>query len=589
MITLQSIILRDPSLSSLPLELYLRTNNFSEWDLNSGCNLLFNTFFNLVHVEKLKSSCAISDIFLKVKGSGHFEIVVWGSNDLQTNKEKLDHFVFEKKTEEFVVHPLSFWKDCTCKFIYLEIKALDKSKISSLSFTTDTPVVNNVRMGATIVHFNRKNWVLPALKRLQSGLLNDPEYAEKISLVVVDNSQNISVEEACGVTIIRNKNLGGSGGFTRGLLHFKDHHFTHCLFMDDDASCEVESLKRTWALLAYSKISSFAVAGSLLLEESPSIIYEKGAVFEDVHKALFGGFDMVHPADLYEVEKELPKPNYGGWWFFAFKIDDASYFPFPFFVRGDDLMFSLINKFNIYTTNGIGCWGDDFATKSTPLSCYLDARSSLLNNIICGEKSVTRSLIFLSKHFVLHLLSFNYASVRAIRTSLSDTGLGSHFWKDNLDTVRIREKISSFSSDERMLPLNLSNFSYDICPLPAHRYVKGIKPSIGIDVYVKAALLNGVFLPDFLMKKKYLLIPKGKYGGLKYAFRYNKIIYYDDKTSMGYIAKLERKILLIECFKYLSVCLKILFKNRKYRDNLNEAVQLYTKESFWRSVYQEEI
>lgn len=575
MITLQNIIYPDSSLSHLPIDLYLR-------QMNGGCK--FNTFFNVLNAGKLKQYFSIHDLSLQVRGKGDCIITLWGSNNLQSG-ERLDSWAFSSLDTAETLFPINDWGSLGYQFLFIEISNSDFCQSANLSFVTESPVVNQVRLGVTIVHFNRKNWVLPAIKRLKEGLLDDSEYKEKVSVVIIDNSQNISEHEASGVEVIPNKNLGGTGGFTRGLLYFKDHQFTHCLFMDDDASCEVESIKRTWALLAYSKVSKFAVAGSLLLDEKPSLLYEKGAIFEDTHKAICGGFDMVETNDLVEVEKEDLVPNYGGWWFFAFKLNDISHFPFPFFVRGDDLMFSLINKFSIYTTNGIGCWGDDFASKSTPLACYLDARSVLLNSLCSGRKSVPRTLVFLSKHFILHLLSFNYASVRAIRSSLSDTTLGVSFWGENLDTVRIRKEIATFSENEKMAPLNLDKFSYDVCPIPEHRYIKGVKPALGFDVYFKALVLNGAFLPNFLMKKRYLLIPKGKYGGLKHAFRYNKIIYYDDKTSTGYVAKLNRKLMLQESFLYVALCLKILLNRRKYKCELEKAVETYTKESFWRSVY----
>ena len=51
----------------------------------------------------------------------------------------------------------------------------------------------------------------------------------------------------------------------RGLLSLIDSGVhSHALFMDDDASCEAESIARTYALLQYSRDSKTAVAGSLL-------------------------------------------------------------------------------------------------------------------------------------------------------------------------------------------------------------------------------------------------------------------------------------------------------------------------------------
>lgn len=86
---------------------------------------------------------------------------------------------------------------------------------------------------------------MPAIKRVKKNILDNPEYKDKILFTVVDNSKNITNEEASGVNIIPNENTGGSGGFMRGLLHYEnDTNATHVLFMDDDASCETESITR---------------------------------------------------------------------------------------------------------------------------------------------------------------------------------------------------------------------------------------------------------------------------------------------------------------------------------------------------------
>lgn len=575
MVILQNILLPSKNFSQLSDEFYLKTVGNKE---------KYNTYFNLLNIETLKERCSLDNLQLKVSGRGHFNVSLIASNDL-IGEEVVANFTFGAEVSKEQAFEVSSWKSFKYKFLFVEVEKIVPSEIVSISFASSSPVVTPVKLGVVIVHYNRKDWVLPALKRLKLELLNDEEYKSKIALVVVDNSQNITDEESCGVNIIKNKNLGGSGGFTRGMLHFKDLNYTHCLFMDDDASCEIESIKRTWALLSYAIVPRFSIAGSLLTEESPTLIYEKGATFKYVNKAQFSGYDMSVAEDLAAVEKCISEDQYGGWWFFAFKISDAVFFPFPFFVRGDDIMFSLLNRLNVYTTNGIGCWGDDFALKATPLSCYLDVRSLILNNLCSSRQGIIGCLIFLSKHFFLHLLSLNYASVRAIRDSLYDTSLGPTFWKENMDTEYIRGKIASYSQKEKMLPLNLKDFNYDICPVPSHRYLKGVKPPIDFSVYIRALLFNGAFLPDFLMKKNYLLIPKGKYGGLKYAFRYNKIIYFDEKTATGYVAKLNRKLLLRESMTYFGLCLKILLNRKKYRADLEKAVEMYTKESFWRSVY----
>ena len=70
---------------------------------------------------------------------------------------------------------------------------------------------------------------------------------------MVDNGRTLSAEEIQTehVMVHPNLNVGGAGGFTRGMLEAMDHKEkpTHVLLMDDDVMILPESLIRTYNLL----------------------------------------------------------------------------------------------------------------------------------------------------------------------------------------------------------------------------------------------------------------------------------------------------------------------------------------------------
>ncbi len=72
---------------------------------------------------------------------------------------------------------------------------------------------------------------------------------------------------------------------------------------------------------------------------------------------------------------------YGGWWFFAFPIKQVTRYPFPFFVRGDDINFSLANDFHITTLNGVVSFAEDFSDKESPMTLYLDLRNHMVQHL----------------------------------------------------------------------------------------------------------------------------------------------------------------------------------------------------------------
>lgn len=162
-----------------------------------------------------------------------------------------------------------------------------------------------------------------------------------------------------------NQNLGGTGGFARGMLSLIDGGtHIHALFMDDDASCETESIARALALLFHGRMPRLAVTGSLISESRPWQLLENGARFDGYVQPIGIGRNLHQVLALLDCGRGDPRPNYGAWWFFAFGRADVQRGPFPFFVRGDDIFFGLHNDFEVITTLGIACQGEDFHVKA---------------------------------------------------------------------------------------------------------------------------------------------------------------------------------------------------------------------------------
>jgi len=103
--------------------------------------------------------------------------------------------------------------------------------------------------------------------------------------------------------LIPNTNVGGSGGFTRGLLYLKDNGFSHCLFMDDDASCHEESIKRTYAYWSYVVDDrSMGISGILFDENFPVTVLEAGGRWSE--RGWFGVFQKKNAAQAQPVPHE---------------------------------------------------------------------------------------------------------------------------------------------------------------------------------------------------------------------------------------------------------------------------------------------
>jgi GT2 family glycosyltransferase len=583
MYRLQQLVM--PNLTfGAPDEMYFRlANNDCRISFEKSC-LLFSqggrfssdTFFNGLSVGVWKKHCQIEALHLVLTGKGKF-ILRFGLYRIgHTSKWLSEHQVDLNCLSEVVID-VSSWQKLEAGLLYFALDALeDNCELLSGYFGTTSLPKNKVKLGIVITHFNRKQFVVPAIKRVSEELLIDPLYVDKVNLIVVDNSQNITDEEAAGITLIPNDNFGGAGGFARGLLYVKDDvTFTHCLFMDDDASCEVESIRRTLALLEYSVTPKFSVAGALLRELEPYRLHEKGATFDGACRPLKHGLDMRDVNHLLLAEIVDVEPHYGAWWFFAFAIKDVQNYPFPFFVRGDDCQFGSLNHFSVCTMNGISSWGDDFALKSGAMTMYLDARHHLLNSMFLLETGFGVIISTMIKLFLGQLFSYNYASAHSMSLAFAHIMKGPKFWVDNIDMSKIREEISSYASSEKMVKVDRARF--EVSYAQSHESMTR--------KLVRLFTLNGMLLPSFMIKKGVVFQHKNFRGVLKEIFRYKEVLYKYEPTGVGYVAEHNKKKFFGELALFSWQMVKFIVCFSALKREYQQALPDMTSESFWRKVY----
>lgn len=535
----------------------------------------FDTYFNSVSIGVWKKNCRVDDIGINLCGEGDF-IVRFGIHRIGHAQKWLEELRVSL-TEDSVFFPCSKWRELDDGMLFVYLESISGGTVHSGAWVTTSPPVRDVKLGIVITHFDRKNYVVPAIKRIKDKLLDDRDFSNKVELVVVDNSRNLTAAEADGATLIPNKNLGGSGGFMRGLLHLKDNHgFTHCLFMDDDASCEIESIRRAYTLLAYTNNEKMAVAGSLLRELESYRLFEKGALYNGVCIPLKSGMDMRSVNDLLYAELIDRTPHYGGWWFFSFQIDQIKEWAFPFFVRGDDSRFSIVNNFDIVTSNGISCWGDDFAYKSGVLPTYLDARYHILHLLNIYNKKYS-DVEKICDHFVLkQLYSYNYSSAKAARFAVQHVMKGPDFFLRHMDMSELRGEIAQFASSEKMQPIDRRQWAIHYADSRESKF----------RAFIRKITLNGFLLPTFMLKNHGVLFQhKGFMANLKEVFGWKEVIYEYEPMRRGYIARHDKNAFFKEFFTYRSVMKNFKKQFPEVKKMWEEGFKKMTTEDFWRDVY----
>jgi galactofuranosylgalactofuranosylrhamnosyl-N-acetylglucosaminyl-diphospho-decaprenol beta-1,5/1,6-galactofuranosyltransferase len=275
------------------------------------------------------------------------------------------------------------------------------------------------------------------LVELVARVAADPDVLEAIAGLVIVNNGLPGLPGRLGVQamparlrdklhIVEQGNVGGAGGFTRGLLEARDRGASHAILMDDDVVIEPESILRTTRLFALAR-SEFVVGGHMLDLFQPNRLYEAGALMID-HKLawepLHKGVDLAGPGALTLFLEPTPT-HYGGWWFMGLPLSllDAHGWPMPCFIRGDDIEFGRrLHDAGVpmLSMPGIGIWHEPFYAKLGGWHIYYEFRNMMVlaaRHFPSPAGLLTRSAM---KWIIAELLTFRYQRAALLLRAVED-------------------------------------------------------------------------------------------------------------------------------------------------------------------------
>lgn len=538
-----------------------------------------NTFYNAFDLSFWRKNCKLGKLFLVLRGRGK-AIARIGIGNRMFNKIWLEEVELDFEPSKGGEKTIEI-KDLDSidnGLISFDILALsDEFTFEGGCYCTSDAPLNKVKMGIVVTHFNHQKEVSSFYSRLNDEILSTPEFSESIKMVIVDNSRNLDPLKLPNATIVPNNNLGGAGGFTRGLKYLQENGFTNGIFMDDDGDLLLESIKRTEKVFEYVVDKKTAIAGVLLQEDHPNIIREMGSEF---HKKGFvvlnnAGVDLDNTLNLLRINRPNPFVNYGAWCYFAFNVSAVQFAPFPFFVRGDDIYFSLQNKFDIVSEIGIACLVPSFELKESPLTRYLGVRSELLitlsQNDVKAKRTVLRNLWH---RFFAQLYSYNYASCFAIARAISDINAGASTFFSDPDASNARSYIAKLPFSEKKTPTNFK--SEDFLEKDYDRKLKFFK--LTKRKFVRHLTINGLLLPEACTWKTTLTLPKNNEANKRDIYRHDNVYYYDDRNECGYFAHRQTKAGVKAIITFIKAYLS--FK-RNYKKLCNDYKNVSASGDFW--------
>lgn len=530
-------------------KLYMRLKKGTHYD-ESHRNIVFgkhsfaqfDTYFNGFSVEKWKKYTRLDNLELHLRLKGSFQILLIG-------KEKLNSEIIEKTIgafdfssaglEEAVYRFNSFDYKGIYSFV-LKAEADDSVFYGGFYGTqVDESTLPAITLGIDICTFRREPFVERNIHIMQENILNnsDCDLSDHMHVYISDNGKTLDVPSLADdkIHIVQNKNLGGTGGFTRGMIealkHREEHHVTHLLLMDDDVIIEPESLIKTYHFLRMLKDSyrDAFIGGAMLRLDRPNIQVEAGAVWNAGHlNSLKSGLNLNKSAAcLYNETQEFA--DYHAWWYCCFPIEvvTETNLPMPIFIRGDDVEYGLRNMKRLITLNGICVWHETFENKYSSFLEYYIVRNQLIDNALhVPGYSWKQFLRFLFRRITRQAVYYRYRSVELMLRATEDFMRGVD-WLKVQDGEKLHKDIMAAGYqakyvEEIDMPFDFPSYDQSLLFLREKKLHK----------LVRFLTLNGM-----LLKAKRNSVASMAAARPINFYRAKRVVNYDASTQKGFVTE----------------------------------------------------
>jgi galactofuranosylgalactofuranosylrhamnosyl-N-acetylglucosaminyl-diphospho-decaprenol beta-1,5/1,6-galactofuranosyltransferase len=584
-VTLQTLCLHDPALPA-PSEMVLRLAGGARQEgetlvLPPGGTAEFDCYFNLFNLETWASHCDLDSLRLELRGEGTLCIDLWrvaggiaaGAGEPLTRTPLIQREIRLSTSG----HRLDLTPHIPgAGLLLLRFTARSDARLCDARYIARPSQPRpKPKLALVVTTFEREAAVTETVERLLSYLAGaGAELAQTTRIFIVDNGRSLSLPPHPNLRVIPNRNLGGAGGFARGLAEAKANGFSHCIFMDDDATLHPEAILRAYGFLTLAKSPKAALAGAMISQSRPAEIWENGAVFDRSCQPLCQGTDLLNRDWVLRMELAAarPKPTgfYGGWWFFAFPVAAAVAHPFPFFVRGDDISFSLANRFDTATLNGVVAWQEDFCAKESPQTLYLDLRNHLHHHLSHPNLQIGAfGTAAVALRFILRSLALmRYESAQAQLLAWKDVMAGPNHFVQSVDLAEKRAELAALTQKERWVAA-----PQDPVDAPPQRHPLLAK--------LWKLSLNGHLLPFFGRWAGETRLPMAVRGALWPVWGHAQVSYIDAQGHRSYTLRHSKRQFFALAGQMASLALRWLITYRPLQAQYQETYPKLTSADFW--------
>lgn len=492
-----------------------RATSRTELQLPAESEVSFATYFNAFPASYWRRWTVLDRVVLRLTLSGHCRVDIYRSKADATviHVEGEAVATSEPTTLEFNLDLAPFEDG---GWLWFDVTTEDGSIVmheAGWFAPVESSVKASVAIGITT--FNRPDDCAAALAAIGEdpavlGLIDAVFVADQGTRKVVDSKGYEAAAAQLGdrLRIYNQGNLGGSGGFARGM--YEALNTTECeqiLLMDDDIVIEPDSILRAVAFSRFTERPTL-VGGQMLNLQARSHLHSMGEVVDRDKFMWRAAPNVEYDHDFAEdTLRETPRMHrridvdYNGWWMCLIPRVVAAELglPLPLFIKWDDAEYGLRAGQAGYPTAslpGVAIWHMPWSDKddATDWQAYFHLRNrlvvaSLYSRYKHGGGMVPNSM----KSVIKHLLSLEYSTVALQNLAIQDFLAGPSELFGQLSTAlgEVRAARSEYD-DGKVLPSSRSLPLPSMDAVKAERFVKPPTNPVTIGATLAASLVHNV-------------------------------------------------------------------------------------------------
>lgn len=420
-----------------------------EWKLWDRGTFDFTTYFNALSVGKLKRYASATRFFL------HLEVKGAALSFAQTTADAFSAHSFKLEDTRMELPASDDWQpidvelvvDDRAVIVGFELVTEGQVAIANGSYSVEIPgELRPVELALCTTTFKKEAYIQHNIEVVKTQIIGcGEEISDHFTMHVIDNGRTLDAEALAGdrVSVTPNDNVGGAGGFARGMIESMEQtpRATHVLLMDDDVAVSPESIKRTYNLLRMvnDEYAEAFVSGAMLnmeigedMWEDTGYMTEQGTFCPAKPPLRLTKFEDIVFNETFRLPGEIARLNqrYAAWWYCCIPVSviERNGMPLPYFVRCDDAEYGVRCQPKFITMNGLCIWHESFHVRyNAAVERYQTTRNTMIAQATTGFSPNSDFMYELHNNVRLELKKFGYDNAELCLDAFEDFMKGPDF------------------------------------------------------------------------------------------------------------------------------------------------------------------